>query len=76
MSSSSFEFISGRNKGSCNVLYDGHLYHLNRKKDDKTYWKCNKCKSRLTLVQDTFRSATPHTILNQQKLLFITPSLP
>ena len=59
MSSSSIEFIPGRKKGSRNVLYDGHLYHLNRKKDEKTYWKCNKCKSRVTLVQDTFRAATP-----------------
>ncbi|XP_063682155.1 uncharacterized protein LOC134817012 [Bolinopsis microptera] len=60
MSSSSIEFIPGRKKGSRNVLYDGHLYHLNRKREDKTYWKCNKCKSRLILVQDTFCSAAPH----------------
>ena len=34
----SIDFIPGRKKGSRNVLYNGHLYHLNRKKDDKTYW--------------------------------------
>ena len=59
MSSSSIEFIPGKKKNSRNVIYDGHLYHLNRKKDEKTYWKCKKCKSRVTLVQDTFRAATP-----------------
>ena len=57
MSTSTIEFFPGRKKGSRNVLYDGHLYHLIRKKNERTYWKCNKCKSRLTLVHDTFLTA-------------------
>ena len=57
MSTSTIEFFPGRKKGSRNVLNDGHLYHLIRKKNERTYWKCNKCKSRLTLVHDTFLTA-------------------
>ena len=60
MSSSTIKFIPGRKKGSHNVLYYCQLYHLNRKKNERTCWKCNKCRSRLTLVLDTFLTDTPH----------------
>ena len=33
-------FIPGRTSGSRNVIHDGYHYCLDKKRDDKTYWRC------------------------------------
>ena len=54
------DFIPGR-KGGRNALYDGHIYSLNVKRNEKTYWRCNKCPARMTLCNDTYVNSSAHS---------------
>ena len=46
-------FVPGRKSGKANAIYKGHRYILNRKRKDRSYWKCalwyKGCKGRLVL---------------------------
>ena len=39
--SSTITFIPGRTSGPRNVIHDGYRYCLDKKRDDKTYWRCS-----------------------------------
>ena len=61
---STINFVPGRTKGSRNVIHEGHRYCLDKKRDDKTYWRCSlkTCSGRLNLLADTTVTGTkPHT---------------
>ena len=61
---SNINFVPGRIKGSRNVIHEGHRYCLDKKRDDKTYWRCSlkTCSGRLNLLADTTVTGTkPHT---------------
>ena len=62
---SSITFIPGRTTGSRNVIHDGYRYCLDKKRDEKTYWRCTDktCSGRLNLV-------------NEPRLLDHSPSKP
>ena len=48
-------FIPGRTSRSRNLLHDGYRYFLDKKRSEKSYWKCvNKtCSGRLSFVDDS-----------------------
>ena len=50
------EFITGK-WGGQNARY---VFHVNRRKDDRTYWRCNKCPARLITEAGSYVSSTPH----------------
>ena len=61
---STITFIPGRTTGSRNVIHDGYRYCLDKKRDEKTYWRCTDktCSGRLNLVNDTTVTSTkPHS---------------
>ena len=37
---STITFVPGRTTGSKNVIHDGYKYCLDKKRVEKTYWKC------------------------------------
>ena len=62
-------FVPGRTKGSRNFIHEGHLYCLDKKGDDKTYWRCScslkACSGRLNLLADnTVTGTKPHMLLS------------
>ena len=62
--SSTVTFISWRTSGSRNFIHDGYRYCLDKKRDDKTYWRCTDktCPGRLNLMNDTtVTSMEPHS---------------
>ena len=61
--SSTITFISGRTSGPRHVIHDGYRYCLDKKRDDKTYWRCTDktCSGRLNLMKDTtVTNSKPH----------------
>ena len=60
---STISFVPGRTARSRNVIHEGYRYCLDRKRDEKSYWKCvdKTCSGRLSLVDDTTVTSTkPH----------------
>ena len=61
--SSTITFISGRTSGPRNVIHDGYRFCLDKKRDDKTYWRCTDktYSGRLNLMNDTaVTNSKPH----------------
>ena len=61
--SSTITFIPGRTSGSRNVIHDGYRYCLDKKRDDKTYWRFidKTCSGRLSLMNDnTVTNSKPY----------------
>ena len=58
---SSIEFTTSRT-GKQNVIYNGYILNLNRRRNDRSYWRCNapNCSGRLTLVNDTVANSSDH----------------
>ena len=57
-------FVPGRTTGSRHVIHDGYRYCLDKKRDEKSYWRCTTktCAGRLSLVDDTTVTSTkPHS---------------
>ena len=60
---SSVEYTIGK-RGKQNAILDGFIYHLDRRRDERSYWKCNlrannNCTGRLVLNGDICIN-TPH----------------
>ena len=53
---STIEFITGK-RGGQNAINEGYV---NRRKDDRTYWRCNKCPARLITEAGSYVSSRPH----------------
>ena len=62
-SSSPVEFVPGK-RGKPNALWDGQRYLLDRKRGDKSYWKCTLyhqgCTGRLVLSNNVVSRSTSH----------------
>ena len=61
---STISIVPGRTSRSRNVIHEGYRYCLNRKRSEKSYWKCvdKTCPGRLTLLDDaTVTSTKIHT---------------
>ena len=57
-------FIPGRTSGSRNVIHDGYHYCLDKKRDDKTYWRCT-VKTCSGTVENMDRLAeAPHLVID------------
>ena len=57
-------FVPGRTSRSRHVLHDGFRFCLDKKRDEKSYWRCvvEGCSGRLSLLDDTtVTSSKPHT---------------
>ena len=52
---STVSIVPGRTSRSRNVIHEGYRYCLDRKRSEKSYWKCvdKTCPGRLTLLDDT-----------------------
>ena len=61
-STSSVEFVSGK-KGKPNAVVDGHRYTLDRRRNEKSYWRCTlrnqECCGRLVLKDDSLVTNAP-----------------
>ena len=56
---STIEFIAGK-RGNQNAINEGYVFHVNRRKDDRTNWRSNKCPARLITEAGSYVSSTPH----------------
>ncbi|KAL5270814.1 hypothetical protein ACHWQZ_G001474 [Mnemiopsis leidyi] len=55
-------YVPGRKSSNNNLIYNGNRYCLDKRRNDRTYWRCvaKKCYSRVTIRAGKVLKSSPH----------------